>query len=70
MFQEGQPRRLGIEQGDRVRVPDPKSGGMVKAVVLSPAEVGSKVRFAWVRYLEGSEQDEIGRVDCSYIEPV
>jgi hypothetical protein len=70
MYQEGQPRRLDLRAGDQVRVPDPHGSGTVDAVVVTPAEPGSKVRIAWIRYLEGPEAGELARVDCSYIEPV
>jgi len=69
VYQEGQPRRLGLQTGDRVRIPDPHGGGKVKAVVVTPAEPGRKVRIAWVRLLEGPEAGELARVDCSYMEP-
>jgi hypothetical protein len=42
---------------------------MVRAIVVTPAEVGSKARIAWVRYLDGSETGELARVDCGYMEP-
>ena len=70
MYQEGQPRRLDLRADDRVRVPNPREAGTVDAVVVTPAEPGSKVRIAWVRYLDGPEAGELARVDCSYIEPV
>lgn len=69
MYQEGQPRRLDLRAGDQVRVPRPGSDGTVKAVVVTPAEPGNKVRIAWIRYLDGPETGELARVDCAYIEP-
>jgi anaerobic selenocysteine-containing dehydrogenase len=70
VYQEGQPRRLDLQAGDQVRVPNPRGEGHVKAVVVTPAEPGRKVRIAWVRYLDGPEAGELDRVDCSYIQPV
>jgi len=69
LYQEGQPRRLDLQTDDEVRVPRPGGGGTVRAIIVTPAEPGRKVRIAWIRYLDGPEAGELARLDSSYIEP-
>ena len=54
---------MNFEQGERVRVPDPEDDGkMVAAIFVTPTEAGRSPDFAWVRYLEGSQPNTLGRV--------
>ena len=59
---------MNFEKGERVRVPDPQDRGKtVAAIFVTPTEAGPSPEFAWVRYLEGSKANTLGRVACAEI---